>query len=217
MFHSKSKSTKIQEKEKEKNIANLIIKKTNKYNDNNSINFTNIDSTKENLDLNLIKNEYENIEKISNLLCEDHDDKIVNISKLDESLFPDEKNNKNGELLEKNKNISNFDIIGDDNEKDNSNPIINISNLEMPIFKNELQNINKSIEDNNTNDNINKNENNKNIIKIIKNKNEVIKMKKKKNCFQKIPLFCKIILIINIFIIISFLFFFLFKIVINKY
>ena len=217
MFHSKSKSTKIQEKEKEKNIANLIIKKTNKYNDNNSINFTNIDSTKENLDLHLIKNEYENIEKISNLLCEDHDDKIVNISKLDESLFPDEKNNKNGELLEKNKNISNFDIVGDDNEKDNSNPIINISNLEMPIFKNELQNINKSIEDNNTNDNINKNENNKNIIKIIKNEDEVIKMKKKKNCFQKIPLFCKIILIINIFIIISFLFFFLFKIVINKY
>ena len=217
MFHSKSKSTKIQEKEKEKNIANLIIKKTNKYNDNNSINFTNIDSTKENLDLHLIKNEYENIEKISNLLCEDHDDKIVNISKLDESLFPEEKNNKNGELLEKNKNISNFDIVGDDNEKDNSNPIINISNLEMPIFKNELQNINKSIEDNNTNDNINKNENNKNIIKIIKNEDEVIKMKKKKNCFQKIPLFCKIILIINIFIIISFLFFFLFKIVINKY
>ena len=217
MFHSKSKSTKIQEKEKEKNIANLIIKKTNKYNDNNSINFTNIDSTKENLDLHLIKNEYENIEKISNLLCEDHDDKIVNISKLDESLFPEEKNNKNGELLEKNKNISNFDIVGDDNEKDNSNPIINISNLEMPIFKNELQNINKSIEDNNTNENINKNENKNNIIKIIKNEDEVIKMKKKKNCFQKIPLFCKIILIINIFIIISFLFFFLFKIVINKY
>ena len=217
MFHSKSKSTKIQEKEKEKNIANLIIKKTNKYNDNNSINFTNIDSTKENLDLHLIKNEYENIEKISNLLCEDNDDKIVNISKLDESLFPEEKNNKNGEFLEKNKNISNFDIIGDDNEKDNSNPIINISNLEMPIFKNEFQNINKSIEDNNTNDNINKTENNKNIIKIINNKDEVIKMKKKKNCFQKIPLFCKIILFINIFIIISFLFFFLFKIVINKY
>ena len=203
MIHSKSKSTKSQENEKE-------IKK-------NSLNYINKDSTKDNLNLNLIINENENYAKISNLLCEhDNDDKIVNISKLDEVLYSDERKPKNNELFQKHmEGDSKFDlIIGDQNESDNTNPIINISNLEISIFKSEQneQKINKSIEDNNqSNDNMNKKENNNNKITIIKGKDEVLKIKKNKKCFLKLPFYCKIILIVNIFIILTFLLFFLFK------
>ena len=161
--------------------------------------------------------------KISNLLCEhDNDDKIVNISKLDEVLYSDERKPKNNELFQKHmEGDSKFDlIIGDQNESDNTNPIINISNLEISIFKSEQneQKINKSIEDNNqSNDNMNKKENNNNKITIIKGKDEVLKIKKNKKCFLKLPFYCKIILIVNIFIILTFLLFFLFKIIINKF
>ena len=208
MIHSKSKSTKIKENEKE-------IKK------NNSINY--MDSTKENINLNLIINQNDNFTKMSNLLCEqDNDDKIVNISKLDDVLFSEDRKDKNNELCQKHMDgDSKFELILEEqNQNDNTNPIINISNLDMSIFKNEEneQKINKSIEDiNHSNDNINKKENNINKITIIERKDEVLKIQKKKNCIEKLPFYCKIILIVNIFIILTFLLFFLFKIIINKF
>ena len=198
MLHSKSNSTKIKENEIEIKI-------------NNSINNIN-SSTKE---LNVIINENENYGKMSNLLCEpDNDEKIVNISKLDEVLYSEDKKAKN---IQKHEGDSKFELtIGDQIENNNTNPIINISNLEMSIFKID-QKKNKSLEDNNhVNDNNNRKNNNINKITIIKGKDEVLKLKKK-NCFQKLPFYCKIILIVNIFIILTFLLFFLFKLIINKY
>ena len=172
MIHSKSKSTKSQENEKE-------IKK-------NSLNYINKDSTKDNLNLNLIINENENYAKISNLLCEhDNDDKIVNISKLDEVLYSDERKPKNNELFQKHmEGDSKFDlIIGDQNESDNTNPIINISNLEISIFKSEQNEQNVQYEQSEQNEQYEKNKQNEQI-----DKNDREENKKKDKLKNLIPL-----------------------------
>ena len=231
MLNLKTKSTKIKEKEEDQNINNEDKFKTNRFNNNNSLTLNSIDLTKENLNLKLITNE-----KISNLLYDsENDDKVVNISKLDEELFTDEKKIKK---YDKNVTIgSDFElVIGNINENDSSKPIINVSSLDTPIhFQNEIQTINLVNNNNDStsntsinnniiyNDNNNKNNSSSNkiitTIKIKKDNNlkdEVFKTKNKK-CFQKIPLYLKIIFLIKIIIIFSFLFFFLFKILNNRH
>lgn len=138
MIHSKSKSTKIKEKEEDQNINTVVNIKTNRFNNNNSLTLNSIDLTKENLNLKLITSE-----KISNLLYDsENDDKVVNISKLDEELYTDEKRIKK---YDKNVTVgSDFElVIGNINENDTSKPIINISSLDTPIhLQNEIQTIN---------------------------------------------------------------------------
>ena len=231
MIHSKSKSTKIKEKEEDQNINTVVNIKTNRFNNNNSLTLNSIDLTKENLNLKLITSE-----KISNLLYDsENDDKVVNISKLDEELYTDEKRIKK---YDKNVTVgSDFElVIGNINENDTSKPIINISSLDTPIhLQNEIQTINlvnnNNVSTSNTsiNNNIinndNNNKNNSSSNKIVKTnkikkdnnlKDEAFKTKSKK-CFRKIPLYLKIIFLIIIIIIFSFLFFFLFKILNNRH
>ena len=94
MFHSKSKSSKFQEK-KEKQINKSKENDSNQYNQNNSININNMDSTQENMNINILINE----EKIANLLIDsDNNEKIINISKLDEDLCYDDKKTKKAYL-----------------------------------------------------------------------------------------------------------------------
>ena len=172
MFHSKSRSSKLQEKE-EKQIYKSKENDSNQYNQNNSININNMDSTKENMNIKILINE----EKISNLLIDsDNNEKIVNISKLDEDLhYDDKKNQKN--LSSKIKKIENSylkSIMSEAN--DNEKPIVNISNLEYPMNVNyDFQENNNYINDTNKSSNVineidkSNNENN-NDIKIVKKK-----------------------------------------------
>ena len=188
MSHSKSKSTKIEE-EKGKENKKMII--------NNSINFTNIDVSEQNLDLNLIINENGQLDKISNLLYDpDNIDKIVNISKLDETLYSEDRSKKS-KIYEQSDSKAEMVI---DEEINNSKPIINISQLEIPIdLKTESNCDNKNDTKNNIND-INKssvsssNEINNNINQI-KDKYAVFKNKNKK-VLKARTVICLIILVI---------------------
>ena len=188
MSHSKSKSTKIEE-EKGKENKKMII--------NNSINFTNIDVSEQNLDLNLIINENGQLDKISNLLYDpDNIDKIVNISKLDETLYSEDRSKKS-KIYEQSDSKAEMVI---DEEINNSKPIINISQLEIPIdLKTESNCDNKNDTKNNIND-INKssvsssNEINNNINQI-KDKYAVYKNKNKK-VLKTRTVICLIILVI---------------------
>ena len=188
MSHSKSKSTKIEE-EKGKENKKMII--------NNSINYTNIDVSEQNLDLNLIINENGQLDKISNLLYDpDNIDKIVNISKLDETLYSEDRSKKS-KIYEQSDSKAEMVI---DEEINNSKPIINISQLEIPIdLKTESNCDNKNDTKNNIND-INKssvsssNEINNNINQI-KDKYAVFKNKNKK-VLKARTVICLIILVI---------------------
>ena len=188
MSHSKSKSTKIEE-EKGKENKKMII--------NNSINYTNIDVSEQNLDLNLIINENGQLDKISNLLYDpDNIDKIVNISKLDETLYSEDRSKKS-KIYEQSDSKAEMVI---DEEINNSKPIINISQLEIPIdLKTESNCDNKNDTKNNIND-INKssvsssNEINNNINQI-KDKYAVFKNKNKK-VLKTRTVICLIILVI---------------------
>ena len=188
MSHSKSKSTKIEE-EKGKENKKMII--------NNSINYTNIDVSEQNLDLNLIINENGQLDKISNLLYDpDNIDKIVNISKLDETLYSEDRSKKS-KIYEQSDSKAEMVI---DEEINNSKPIINISQLEIPVdLKTESNCDNKNDTKNNIND-INKssvsssNEINNNINQI-KDKYAVFKNKNKK-VLKTRTVICLIILVI---------------------
>ena len=159
-----------------------------------------MDATKENLNVKLIINE----DKLSNLLSDsNNNEKIINISKLDEDLDYDDKKNKNSNSSKikklENRYLEGFMPGDNDNEK----PIINISNLEYPMNINDnFQEINNYINDTNKSSNVisdinkinnNKNDNNIKIVKKIETQNFEIK-NKNNCCFSKIPIYCRIIL-----------------------
>ena len=195
MIHFKSKSTKIKED------TNNEEEKVNSDNDYVSTTVNQINSTKDNLSLNTLTDE--NYGKISSLLFEqDNNDKIVNISKLDESLCYNDKNTKR-ENNEQDIQQSNYEFIikniTNNEENNNSNPVINISCLETQNNENKSDNNinynNQTIKENN----IEKNK--------ISYKNDEVFLVKKKNkiCSKK-----RIILILIIFCMIFSLFSFLF-------
>ena len=197
MIHFKSKSTKIKED------TNNEEEKVNSDNDYVSTTVNQINSTKDNLSLNTLTDE--NYGKISSLLFEqDNNDKIVNISKLDESLCYNDKNTKR-ENNEQDIQQSNYEFIikniTNNEENNNSNPVINISCLETQNNENKSDN---NINSNNNNQTIKENNIEKN--KISYKKDEVFLVKKKnKICYKK-----RIILILIIFCMIFSLFSFLF-------
>ena len=197
MIHFKSKSTKIKED------TNNEEEKVNSDNDYVSTTVNQINSTKDNLSLNTLTDE--NYGKISSLLFEqDNNDKIVNISKLDESLCYNDKNTKR-ENNEQDIQQSNYEFIikniTNNEENNNSNPVINISCLETQNNENKSDN---NINSNNNNQTIK--ENNIENYKISYKKDEVFLVKKKnKICSKK-----RIILILIIFCMIFSLFSFLF-------
>ena len=201
MSHSKSKSTKIEE-EKGKGNKKMIIN-----NSNNSINFTNIDVSEQNLDLNLIINENGQLDKISNLLYDpDNSDKIVNISKLDETLYSEDRSKKS-KIYEQSDSKAEMVI---EEEINNSKPIINISQLEIPIdLKNESNCDNKNDTNNNINDINKSNESSSNEINNnnnqIKDKYTVFKNKNKKVLKTRTVICLIILVIIGIIIILYFL------------
>ena len=213
MSHTKSKSSKIKEEK------GNMTEKENQIIDNNSFNY-NMDSTKENLDINSIINPNEKVEKISHLLYDpDNNDKIINISKLDEDLISsDEKNDRKSK---RNNRESDFQSFGDHTDN-NINTIINISNLDIPIqIPNQIENINKeNKEKNEKKNNFDCNKQNDNNIKKINNISidEGFKMKyKHKNFLKKIPFYCTIIILVIFLVFIAFFIFFLFKIFFNLY
>ena len=195
MIHLKSNSTQI------KRHLNKEDEKVNSDNDYISTTVNQINSTNDNLSFN------ENSGKILSLLSEQgNDDKVINISRLDESLSFNNKDTKR-EKNEKDITQSNCELIiknSNNNEENNDpNPVINISCLET---KN-----NEGKTDNKINININNNiveekEIDKN--KILIKKDEVFLVKKRnKICTKK-----RIILIMIIFC----LFFSVFSILIIK-
>ena len=195
MIHLKSNSTQI------KRHLNKEDEKVNSDNDYISTTVNQINSTNDNLSFN------ENSGKILSLLSEQgNDDKVINISRLDESLSFNNKDTKR-EKNEKDITQSNCELIiknlNNNEENNDPNPVINISCLET---KN-----NEDKTDNKINININNNiveekEIDKN--KILIKKDEVFLVKKRyKICTKK-----RIILIMIIFC----LFFSIFSILVIK-
>ena len=204
MIHSKVKSSQIDKKEESKG-AN-INEKINSTIEYISTTVNQINETNGNLSLSL--NTGETMGKLSSYLIEDdNNDKIVNISKLDESL-----NYKNTNREENNnehkQSVSDYGLIIKDimnNEKEqNSNPIINVSYLETQT--NEINNI-KTINNNVNNINVLDPKTNNNQIKD--RKDEVFKFKKKNNIHLKKS---KILIFVSIFLLfILFITFIIFK------
>ena len=201
MSHLQSQINQIQEeKEKNKKIINTNI--------NNGIN---MDSSKQNFDLNLINDDDdEKVDKIANLLCDpDNDDKIVNISKLNESLSSEDRNKKTkiNEQIE-----SNTEIISEE-DINNSKPIINVSHLEIPSnLQNESKNDNNQVNnklDNNAVDNNYKNSVNS-TNSINKDINKII-IKNERKSIQKMILLSKIMLTISLISFVSLLLYIIFK------
>ena len=129
MFHSKSKSNKIQQKIESINIKKET-EKSNSINEYVSTTANQINSTNDNLGLNLSNDD--NTGKLSSLFYdEDNSDKIVNISKLDESLNYKMKNTNRD-------NKTNTKNIIDDLQ--NSDVVINISCLDSQIDAKEINN-----------------------------------------------------------------------------
>ena len=227
MIHSKSKSTKIKpdaiydensSSKKKENVAN--------GNNTTSDSANCMSFTKENLNLESFFDNNSNIKKISSLFhieeIDENDDKIVNISKLDEDICSFDKKSiknmhqtgeSNSQLVEVNKK--------DNDNNDNNDKIITISHLGFPInCQNEIQNKTENI---NANENLNVNANtdiNVNVNNII-NKTEEIKINelkseadeafkvKKKSFFDKISFKFKIIALIILLLFVIFLFSFI--------
>ena len=195
MIHLKSNSTQI------KRHLNKEDEKVNSDNDYISTTVNQINSTNDNLSFN------ENSGKILSLLSEQgNDDKVINISRLDESLSFNNKDTKR-EKNEKDITQSNCELIiknlNNNEENNDPNPVINISCLET---KN-----NEDKTDNKINININNNiveekEIDKN--KILIKKDEVFLVIKRNKIWTK----KRIILIMIIFC----LFFSIFSILIIK-
>ena len=182
-----SKSSNLQEKE-EKQINKKNENDSNQNNQKNST-YINMDLTKENLNIKLILNQ----DKISNLLIDsDNNDKIVNISKLDEDLDYGDKKNKKG-LSSKIKKLENTHLEGFKPEANNyEKPTINNNYINDTHISNSILNdINKN------------NDKNDNNIKVV-NKKESKNYKKKNKInyyFSKIPIYYRIILFLILFII----------------
>ena len=194
MFHSKSKSNKIQQKEKSINIKEET-EKPNTINEYVSTTANQINSTNDNLGLNLSNDD--NTGKLSSLFYdEDNSDKIVNISKLDESLNYKMKNtNRDNKINTKN-------IIDD---LQNSDVVINISCLDSQIDAKEINN-EKNLDNinNNINSNMNVIENKQN--KIIEKKDEIFMIKKRSNnIIKKLIILVVILLLFIISLIIIFI------------
>ena len=202
MIHSKTKSSQVNKKEESK-VAD-INEKSNTTNEYISTTVNQINETNDNLSLNLVTGE--TLGKLSSYLIEDDDnDKVVNISKLDESINyrnTNREENYNNNIVKQSdsgygliiKNIIN-------NEKEqNSNPIINVSCLETQT--NEINN-NDNIKamNNDVNSNMNIVEQNINNNKINR-KDEVFKFKKRKKInLKKSQIIISILLLFVLFII----------------
>ena len=211
MFHSKSKSNKIQTKEELKN--NIDEKgKNNSTNEYISTTANQISSTNDDFGLNLSNDD--NIGKLSSLFYEqDNNDKIVNISKLDESLNYNIKNSNRDEHNQKYQySNSNFELNTNINEQD-SNPVINVSCLESQSKeqesnnKEDLYNINNSINASSNMNIVEKNQNN-----IIEKKDEIFMIKRRKKIDKKNMIILILVFVLIIFsLIIIFLFYLILK------
>lgn len=211
MFHSKSKSNKIQTKEELKN--NIDEKgKNNSTNEYISTTANQISSTNDDFGLNLSNDD--NIGKLSSLFYEqDNNDKIVNISKLDESLNYNIKNSNRDEHNQKYQySNSNFELNININEQD-SNPVINVSCLESQSKeqesnnKDDLYNINNSINASSNMNIVEKNQNN-----IIEKKDEIFMTKRRKKIDKKNMIILILVFVLIIFsLIIIFLFYLILK------
>ena len=206
MLHSKSKSNQIQQKED--SIKNKEEKENpNSINEYISTTANQINSTNDNFDINL-SNE-DNIGKLSSLFNDqDNEDKIVNISKLEESLCYNIKNSNRDKYVQQNQQSNSNIKLSTKNIKDddpNSDIIINISNLDYEINEQEInngENLDKINSNINSNMNIIKNNTNK----IIEKKDEIFLIKKKgKNIIKKLIILIVILLFFIFSIIIIFL------------
>ena len=187
MLHSKSKSNQIQQKED--SIKNKEEKDNpNSINEYISTTANQINSTNDNFDINL-SNE-DNIGKLSSLFNDqDNEDKIVNISKLEESLCYNIKNSNRDKYDQQNQQSNSNIKLSTKNIKDddpNSDIVINISNLDYEINEQEInngENLDKINSNINSNMNIIKNNTNK----IIEKKDEIFLIKKRsKNIIKKL-------------------------------
>ena len=211
MFHSKSKSNKIQTKEELKN--NIDEKgKNNSTNEYISTTANQISSTNDDFGLNLSNDE--TIGKLSSLFYEqDNNDKIVNISKLDESLNYNIKNSNRDEHNQKYQySNSNFELNININEQD-SNPVINVSCLESQSKeqesnnKDDLYNINNSINASSNMNIVEKNQNN-----IIEKKDEIFMIRRRKKIDKRNMIILILVFVLIIFsLIIIFLFYLILK------
>ena len=211
MFHSKSKSNKIQTKEELKN--NIDEKgKNNSTNEYISTTANQISSTNDDFGLNLSNDD--NIGKLSSLFYEqDNNDKIVNISKLDESLNYNIKNSNRDEHNQKYQySNSNFELNTNINEQD-SNPVINVSCLESQSKeqesnnKEDLYNINNSFNASSNMNIVEKNQNN-----IIEKKDEIFMIKRRKKIDKKNMI---ILILVFVLIIFSLIIIFLFNLILK--
>ena len=206
MLHSKSKSNQIQQKED--SIKNKEEKENpNSINEYISTTANQINSTNDNFDINL-SNE-DNIGKLSSLFNDqDNDDKIVNISKLEESLCYNIKNSNRDKYVQQNQQSNSNIKLSSKNIKDddpNSDIVINISNLDYEINEQEInngENLDKINSNINSNMNIIKNNTNK----IIEKKDEIFLIKKRsKNIIKKLIILIVILLFFIFSLIIIFL------------
>ena len=206
MLHSKSKSNQIQQKED--SIKNKEEKENpNSINEYISTTANQINSTNDNFDINL-SNE-DNIGKLSSLFNDqDNEDKIVNISKLEESLCYNIKNSNRDKYAQQNQQSNSNIKLSSKNIKDddpNSDIIINISNLDYEINEQEInngENLDKINSNINSNMNIIKNNTNK----IIEKKDEIFLIKKRsKNIIKKLIILIVILLFFIFSLIIIFL------------
>ena len=206
MLHSKSKSNQIQQKED--SIKNKEEKENpNSINEYISTTANQINSTNDNFDINL-SNE-DNIGKLSSLFNDqDNDDKIVNISKLEESLCYNIKNSNRDKYDQQNQQSNSNIKLSTKNIKDddpNSDIIINISNLDYEINEQEInngENLDKINSNINSNMNIIKNNTNK----LIEKKDEIFLIKKRsKNIIKKLIILIVILLFFIFSLIIIFL------------
>ena len=206
MLHSKSKSNQIQQKED--SIKNKEEKENpNSINEYISTTANQINSTNDNFDINL-SNE-DNIGKLSSLFNDqDNDDKIVNISKLEESLCYNIKNSNRDKYVQQNQQSNSNIKLSSKNIKDddpNSDIVINISNLDYEINEQEINNgENLDKINSNINSDMNIIKNNKN--KIIEKKDEIFLIKKRsKNIIKKLIILIVILLFFIFSLIIIFL------------
>ena len=206
MLHSKSKSNQIQQKED--SIKNKEEKENpNSINEYISTTANQINSTNDNFDINL-SNE-DNIGKLSSLFNDqDNEDKIVNISKLEESLCYNIKNSNRDKYVQQNQQSNSNIKLSTKNIKDddpNSDIIINISNLDYEINEQEInngENLDKINSNINSNMNIIKNNTNK----LIEKKDEIFLIKKRsKNIIKKLIILIVILLFFIFSLIIIFL------------
>ena len=206
MLHSKSKSNQIQQKED--SIKNKEEKENpNSINEYISTTANQINSTNDNFDINLSNDD--NIGKLSSLFNDqDNDDKIVNISKLEESLCYNIKNSNRDKYVQQNQQSNSNIKLSSKNIKDddpNSDIVINISNLDYEINEQEINN-GENLDKINININSNMNIIKNNTNKLIEKKDEIFLIKKRsKNIIKKLIILIVILLFFIFSLIIIFL------------